>query len=214
MEKTGERYVAARRALIAQADGPRTRKWVAEPEVSDRAVVEATGKSWDQWCDEIAAWANTGPDGPITDHTAIAAYLQTEVKVDPWWAQTVTGGYERITGLRLPYQRPDGTFTAGKSATVTIDGAELRRMLVDEQDRADLFPGHHTELRSRPDAKRLRFSLGPGVVQITVDPAKAKAKADQAERYKVSVSHEKLPTFDDVETWKHYWTEWLEAIAE
>ncbi len=208
MEKTGERYAAARRALIQQADEPRKRVWVAQPEVGDDAVSEATGKGWEQWCDIIDCWAGQGPGAPVTDHTAIAAHLQGELGVDPWWAQTVTVGYERITGLRLPYQRPDGTFTAGKSATVTVDGEELRRLLLSDADRPDLFPGHDTALVSRPEAKRMRFSLGPGVVQITIDPT------DRAGRHRIGVSHEKLPTFDEVEVWKHYWGEWLAAIGD
>ena len=234
MAKTGERYVAARRALIAQTDQPRKRVWMAEPEVSDSGVTAATGKGWEQWCDISDQWAGVNPKAetaePITDHTAIATYLRDELGVDAWWSQGVTVGYERITGLRLPYQRPDGTFTAGKSATLNVDGVQLRNMLLSDQDRQDLFPGHQTELLSRPDAKRMRVAIGTGVVEITIDPAttssddsdaknetprnKVGNKARNKVRYKVSVSHRKLSTFDEVETWKHYWGEWLAAVGD
>ncbi len=237
MAKTGERYVAARRALIEQTDRPRKRAWMAEPEMSDSAVTEATGKGWEQWCDIIDRWAGVDPKSetsknetsrnetskgktgrPITDHTAIATYLRDELGVDAWWSQSVTVGYERITGLRLPYQRPDGTFTAGKSATLDVDGVQLRTMLLSEQDRQDLFPGHQTELLSRPDAKRMRVAIGTGVVEITIDPATTSSddreQKNESPRYKVSVSHRKLATFDEVETWKHYWGEWLAAVGD
>ncbi len=199
MEKTGERYGAARRTLIARS-GTHGRTWVAEPEMSDTAVREATGRGWDEWCDLIEAWP-----GHAEGHTAIAAHLQDAQGLDGWWAQTVTVGYERITGIRLPYQRADGTFTAGKSKTVTVDAAELRRALLDDAARVDVFGGIESTLRSSPDAKVLRFGIGSGVAQIDI------AARDDG-RAKVTVAHEKLPKAEDVPVWKAFWTEWLAAI--
>lgn len=205
MDKTGERYAAARQALIEQALARQStgrRVWAAEPETSDAAVVEATGRGYDEWCDLIDRWS-----GDSTDHTAVAAYVHQELGVDHWWAQTITVGYERITGLRLPYQRPDGTFTAGKSKTVSVETELLRKMLVDDGHRSDLFPGTDTELRSKPSAKVIRMSIGPGVALIGLDGV-------DPGRTKVSVQHEKLPTYDSVEEWKFYWSEWLDAIDD
>jgi hypothetical protein len=119
----------------------------------------------------------------------------------------VTVGWERITGRRLPYQRPDGTFTAGKSRTVRVEAADLRAMLLDETDRADLFPGQQTALRSRTTTKDVRLAIGPGTALFTL--------ATQPDgRTKVTVSHERLPEYDDVQEWKVYWDKWLEALAE
>ncbi|HSK28245.1 MAG TPA: hypothetical protein VK894_15145 [Jiangellales bacterium] len=202
MEKTGERYGAARRVLLEQAGHGRRRHWVAEPETADATLLEHTGRGWDDWCDVIDAWP-----GHDDGHTAVAAYVREEHRVDGWWAQTVTVGWERITGRRLPYQRPDGTFTAGKSRTVAVDADELRAMLLDEADRADLFPGYETVLRSRPTTKDVRVAIGPGTALFTLAPA-----GDG--RTKVTVTHERLPGYDDVVEWKLYWEKWLEALAE
>ncbi|MGH8873009.1 MAG: hypothetical protein ACRDWS_13675 [Acidimicrobiia bacterium] len=170
--------------------------------MSDDSVRSATGRGWDEWCDVIDAWP-----GHTGGHTAIASHLQGEHGVDSWWAQTVTVGYERITGLRLPYQQPDGTFSAGKSRTVTADAARLRGMLLDDTGRADLFPGLDTELRSQPTAKVLRIAIGPGVAQIALD--------FQAEgRVKITIAHERLPSPGEVDRWKQYWTDWLESVDE
>ncbi|MDP9071405.1 MAG: hypothetical protein M3N68_09010, partial [Actinomycetota bacterium] len=190
MEKTGERYGAARRVLVEQASTGRRRTWAAEPETSDDSVRSATGRGWDEWCDVLDAWP-----GHTEGHTAIAAHLQHNHGIDGWWAQTVTVGYERITGRRQPYQQPDGTFSAHKSRTVTADPAVLRELLLDETDRADLFPGLDTELRSRPTSKVIRLAIGPGTAQIAIDP-RADGKA------KVTVEHERLPTLEEVEQWK------------
>lgn len=202
MAKTGERYGAARRVLIEQAATRGGRRWVSEPETGDDAVREATGRGYDEWCDLIEAWPSHDEG-----HTAVAAWLQDEHDVDGWWAQTVTVGWERITGRRLPHQRPDGTFSAGRTRTVTTDVAALREMLLDDEDRAALFPGHETELRSRPTAKTLRIGIGGGVAQIAIDE-----RPDG--RATVSVAHERLPEPGDVDHWKAFWGDWLEALDE
>jgi hypothetical protein len=202
MEKTGERYGAARRALIEKSVNPDRRQWVSEPEMADDTLRESTGKGWDEWCDLIDAWP-----GKARDHTAIATFLREEHAVDGWWAQTITVGYERITGLRLPYQQPDGTFSAGKSRTVSADPTMLRQLLLDDDARNDLFPGFDTELRSRPTTKVLRVAIGPGVAQFSLD-------ALDDGRVKVAVVHDKLASPAQVEEWKSYWSAWLEAIDE
>lgn len=202
MADTGERYAAARRALLSSRPVSSSREWAAQPEVSDDAVREGTGQSWDQWCAQIEQ------DCPgETDHTVIATHLHEVVGVDVWWAQTITIGFERITGLRLPYQRPDGTFTAGSSRTVRVDATLLRSMLLDDDGRADLFPTIATELRSRPTSKAIRVAMTSGVAQIALTPV-------SEGRVKVSIQHNQLPRFDDVEHWKGWWSAWLDALEE
>ncbi|MGH8926680.1 MAG: hypothetical protein ACRDWA_18955 [Acidimicrobiia bacterium] len=202
MEKTGERYNAARRVLIEQAEGRKSsgRKWIAEPEMSEEKIRAKTGRGWDEWTDLLDSWSAV-----TKGHTAIATHVREGYGVDGWWAQSVTVGYERIKGLRLRYQGPDGTFTANKSKTVKVDPKALRRMLLNDEDRNDLFPGFETELRSRPNAKALRVGVGPGVAMFSIDPL-------EDGRAKVTVSHEKLESTEDVELWKKYWSEWLTAI--
>lgn len=47
MAKTGERYSAARRALIEQTQGPAA--WVSQPEASEEAIRKNTGRGWEEW---------------------------------------------------------------------------------------------------------------------------------------------------------------------
>ncbi len=202
MEKTGERYAAARQALLQQAEARRSRIWVSEPDLTDDAVRSATGRGWDEWCDLIESWP-----GHHDGHTAIARHLEDVVGVDPWWAQGITVGFERITGRRLPHQQQDGTFTASRSRTVTLDHQMLNLLLRDPKGRAALFPAHATELRSKPSSKAARIGIGPGVAVISVEP-----QGDS--RAKVTIAHERLPEFADVDEWRFYWSEWLDAIGE
>ena len=203
MARTGERYAAARRVLIEQAQRRRAasgRVWHAEPEVADDALAAATGRGWNAWCDLIDAWP-----GHARGHTAVARWLVAQHSVDGWWAQGVTVGWERITGRRLPHQMADGTFTAAKSRTISGDASALRAMLLDAAARADLFAGHATTLKSKPASKSIRLAIGDGVAQFDIE-----AKDDG--RVKVTVSHAKLPTHESVEQWKFFWSEWLEAV--
>ncbi len=111
--------------------------------------------------------------------------------MDAWWSQAVTGGYERITGRRLPHQRPDGTFTADKSMTISIEADRLRALLLDDDDRQDLFGGDVTELRSKTASKAIRLGVGNGVALISIE-------SKPEGRSKVTIAHERLPTLDDV----------------
>ncbi len=213
MEKTGERYAAARQALIEQADGPnngpRVRTWISRPETSDDAVAAATGRGWDQWIDMIERW-----DGDGDDHAAVARYLEAEHGLDGWWSQTVTVGFERITGRRLPHQRADGTFAVSKSATVDVAADRLQAMLLDDTDRADLFPGQATRRRSRPSSKAIRIGFVTGVAAIGLETVGDGGGASGQARTKVTVRHEELPDPTAVDHWRGYWAQWLEAIGE
>jgi hypothetical protein len=216
MEQTGERYGAARRALLGgfvdpapatPTDPTRRRERASEPEVDDLAIMRATGRDWDEWCDLIDAWP-----GNDRGHAAIAAHVAETYGVDGWWGQGVTVGYERITGRRVVNQMADGTFSAGKTRTVTGDVAVLRSLIVDVAGRDEVFPGLETRLRSKPESKALRLGVAIdgeaiGSVLFSFTP-----KPDR--RVMVNVSHDGLPDGAAVERWKQYWSDWLAAIDE
>jgi hypothetical protein len=202
MARTGEKYGAARRVLLEQAKAPDDRGWVFDPEHTDEVIRANTGRGWDEWRELIDAWS-----GRDLGHAAVAAWLQEQHGVPGWWAQSVTVGWERITGRRLPHQVADGTFTANRSATITADPDALRELLLDPEGRDELFPGLAPELRSRPTSKALRIGLTAGVAEIAIE-----RKGDG--RVKVTVSHAKLPAADEVAFWKAFWGDWLAALDD
>lgn len=205
MQLTGERYTTARAALLARTERmnrERARSWVSEPELNEESILRGTGHGWEHWCSLIDGWGIEP-----WDHSLVAARLLAETGLNGWYSQGITVGYERITGIRLPHQMLDGTFTANKSRTIELDASELRAALLDEGARDDLFPDGSTRLRSRPTSKAVRIEIGPGVAGFALEE-----RPDG--RTKVTVSHEKLPTYDDVERWKFWWSEWLDALAE
>ena len=185
------------RKMIDQESG---RDWVSQPEVESQRVVDATGRGWDEWCDIVDDWP-----GHEQGHAAVAAWLESEHGVSAWWAQTITIGWERITGRRLPGEMPDGTFTANRSKTVVVDHAELRENLLDGDGREKLFPGRSTELRSKPSAKAIRIGFADTVATISLT-----SKGDG--RVAVSVQHAKLAAPADIDLWKIYWDEFFASI--
>lgn len=202
MATTGERYTAARKILLTEATSSGERQWVSKPDLSEEAITTTTARGWNEWCDVIDASPRQ-----TEGHTAIATYLRDTHGIDPWWAQAITVGYERITGLRLPYQRSDGTFTADKSKIVAQDSVMLRALLLDSDGRDHLFAGKKSDLLSKPSSKGIRLQIGPGVALISLDEA-------PDNRTKVVISHEGLPVFSDVAEWKFFWNDWLQALTE
>ncbi len=176
------------------------RGWVSHPELAEERVREATGHGWDEWCELIEAWPGSS-DG----HAAVAAWLHAEHGVDPWWAQGVTVGWERITGRRQPGQMADGTFTANASRRVEVDAPTLRAALLDDAARTRLLGGVASTLRSRATSTSLRFGLEVGVALIAMDPLPDGRTA-------VTVAHEKLPSAAEVATAKAFWAGWLASL--
>ncbi len=217
MEKTGERYGAARRALLggfvdaatAATNMPhnRPRVRISEPEVDDLAIKRATGRDWDEWCDLIDAWP-----GNDRGHGAIAAHVAEAYGVEGWWGQGVTVGYERIAGRRVLNQMSDGTFSAGKTRTVIVDVDLLRSLIVDDDGRTSLFPGLDTHLRSKPTSKALR--IGIAIEGRAVGSALFSFTPKPDGKVLLNVSHDELPDAGAVTRWKQYWTDWLAAIDD
>lgn len=187
---------------MTEVAGKGSPSWVADPGTHVEVVRERTGRGWDQWRALIDAWPGHG-DG----HTAVARWLEQEHGIDGWWAQQVTVGWERITGRRLPNQLADGTFTASRSATRSLDADALRARLLDDLERAALFPGLVAELRSRPTSKNVRLGLPEGVAEVSLV-----TKPDG--RVTVTVQHQKLPSPEAVSRWKAFWGDWLDDLPE
>lgn len=198
MAKTGEKYGAARRALLPAGESP---GWVHEPPHSDAVIRRRTGRGWDDWRQIIDAWP-----GRADGHAAIARHLVADHGVDEWWAQGVTVGYERITGKRAANQRGDGSFEASVSRTLTGDLQWLRVALLEDSAREDLLGGMASELRSKATSKAIRVGVESTVVQFAFYPVK--------DRVRLTVTHTRLPGAEEVTAWKGYWGDWLDAIVE
>jgi hypothetical protein len=170
-----------------------------KPPVSDTAVERATGKTWKAWREDLDAWACN------LDHTVLARRLRDERGLSGWWAQTVAGGWEVLTGRRDPHQRAcaGGTYQATASKTVAAgpDAVEAAFELPDFAEWGP--PGVFTRTSGTP-GKSVNGQWSEGGRLAIWLAAKMPGKTQ------ISLSHEGVETAQACERWK---TEWRAALG-
>jgi hypothetical protein len=201
MEKTGERYTAARAALLA-AEEPKATDGPALT-MSDEAIRRRTGRGWEEWFDLLDEWGAV--ERP---HPEIARWLREERGVDGWDAQSVTVSYERARGLRAVGERPEGfSITASKTVEVPVD--RLFDAFVDESLRERWLPDGRLRERTATKPKSARFDWGDGETRVVVG---FDAKGD--EKSSVALEHARLADAGEAERMKVYWRDRVAALKE
>jgi uncharacterized protein YndB with AHSA1/START domain len=188
MEKTGERYTAARRMLIA---GPE----------ESAATEQATGRSNEQWFALLDEWG-----AAERTHAEIARWLADQEGVSNWWSQMVTVAYEQARGRRLPHERPDG-FTITASKTVAVPVADLFAAVSDDTRRARWLPDAPLRLRTSTAPKSARYDWEDGATRVNVGFT---ARSETTST--IALSHERLPDPDAAEEMKRWWRERLAEL--
>lgn len=135
MAKTGERYAAARRHIVADdPSGPLEASALppraADPGMTEPAIAAGSGEGWDHWFRLLDGWGATE-----RTHTDIARFVRDEQGVDGWWAQAVTVGYERARGLRARHQTTRG-FEVSVSKTIAAPREEVWAAFLEAPPRA------------------------------------------------------------------------------
>ncbi len=205
MQKTGESYTTARAQLLhrkPEAPSPAPSQYARLAGRSDAALKAKTGCTWERWVKALDyVQAHTWP------HRDIARYVHEKFKVDGWWAQTVTVGYERIKGLRAIGQRRDGGFEASKSKTFTVPLARLYRAWSDARTRTRWLPGVDLTIRTATRNKSMRITW-PDRTSVALGFAGKSAGKSQ-----VAIQHQKLPDKPAATRMKEFWAERLAALG-
>ena len=159
MDKTGERYTAARRNVAASADAPTptAAKLAASapPPVSNESVRKATGRGWDEWFDILYDAGALG-----WKHPDIARWVVAEHGISGWWAQSVTVGFERARGLRAEHERPSG-FSLSATKTVDVPVERLYEAFTNGK-RRNAWLGHAVRVRSSTAPRTINLDWGDG----------------------------------------------------
>ena len=202
MQKTGERYAAARRHVVREEVEPLPPR-VSEPGMSEASILKGTGKGWDDWFRILDAWGGTQHD-----HTEIARYVSEVLGVGSWWSQSVTVGYERARGMRAPNQRPDW-FEVSVSKTLDMPPMEAWRAFVEPKRRAAwLDLGLRMRTGTRTMGRGARFDVPSEGTRVNVAFV---PKRD--DRCVVTVTHVKLDGPDDVAAHRVAWRQRLGRLA-
>lgn len=225
MAKTGESYATARTQLVRRADGragpPTDARATKPPEfeaiseaaathhpadsfelpMSDESVRKGTGRGWDEWFSALDAWGATQ-----RPRREIVLWLVSEHAVDGWWAQSLTGGYERARGLRAKHQMAAG-YSVAASRTIGVPADELLAAFTDERTRAGWLPD--VVLRQRPTraayTARFDWPEPSSMVVVFLTPI-GEGKS------RVTVQHEKMPDAATAGHFKQLWRERLVAL--
>jgi hypothetical protein len=222
MKKTGEAYTAARAQIIrksparaaspaddssatatvaAQASKPTA--YAALAGTSDASIKEKTGCTWERW---VYALDRQGAEE--MSHRDIASLVNTKYKLDGWWSQTVTVGYERIKGLRVRGQRRDGSYEATKSRTFNVPVTVLFDAWADASIRRRWLNGATVKVRTATAPKSMRLGWADGGIIAVGFIPKGTSKSV------VAVAHAKLPDKATADRVKQYWSERLDALGE
>ena len=200
MTKTGEAYTAARSQLLRKSAPPPDYASLAG--MADAAVKEKTGRTWEQWVRTLDKH-----DAERMTHRDIALLVSGTYKVQAWWTQTVTVGYERIKGLRVRGQRRDGTFEASKSRTFGVSVDELFDAWADAAVRKRWLDATGVKVRSATKPKAMRILWPDGSVVIVGFTPKGDTRSS------VAIAHTKLPDRETANQLKVYWAEQFDALG-
>jgi len=205
MQKTGEAYTTARSRLLAKKPSttPASIDYAKLAGKSDAAIKARTGCTWERWVHALdyagaAAWS----------HRDTVQYVVDKFKIDGWWAQTVTVGYERIKGRRAIGQRMDGTYEATKSKVFGAPLTRVFRAFHDARTRKRWLTDVDVEIRSATRGKSIRM-IWPDRTPVVVGFTRQAAGKTQ-----VAVQHGKLPDKATATRLKTYWAERFTALGE
>tara|TARA_R110002072_G_scaffold54220_3_gene142353 strand:+ start:1732 stop:2271 length:540 start_codon:yes stop_codon:yes gene_type:complete len=175
---------------------------MSEPPVSDAAVTDATGRSWADWKSELDTW------GVDLDHAAIARRLKDDFGLAPWWAQTVTGGWEIMTGRRDRHEMPSG-FQASASKTIAADPEVVTAAFTEPSVFSGWGPkGRLAVTTSKPGRSVSGRWEGDEGGRVAVHIAHDGAKS------RITLSHEKLTNAGDCEALKLAWRSALAVLKD
>lgn len=213
MLKTGESYTAAltqvrRKAAPTpgKAAPPRIAienvDYAALAGMSDKVLKERTGCTWERWVPLLDRLGAAG-----MRHGELARMIHEKFKVDGWWAQAVTVGYERITGKRAIGQRMDGSYEASKSRTFNVPVAKVFAAFEKPSQRKKWLDGEKVVLRTATANKSVRLGWSDRTIVAVWFTPKGTGKTA------VSLAHSKLPDRATSTRLKQFWGERLDALG-
>jgi len=215
MKKTGEAYTAARAQILKKPKSKPSPRLAAAlsaaPKqdyaklagMSDASIKAKTGCNWERWVKSLDRW---GADKK--SHREIVDMVSKTWKIDGWWAQTVTVGYERIKGLRARGQRRDGSYEATKSRTFDVPVTTLYDAWADKSVRDRWLASENVKVRTATAPKSIRLGLADGSILAVGFLPKGKAKSS------VAVTQNKLPDKETANRLKQYWTDQLDSLGK
>ncbi len=180
--------------------------------ISEAAVKKATGCTWDRWCTAL----DRAGARDLSHKEIVAAVGKISPKLDGWWQQMVTVGYEQARGLREKHQRPDG-YSISVSRTIGAPVGDLFKAFRDARTRrrwldlaapgAGAADGADIVIRKATPNKSLRITWADGATYVEVNLyGKGPGKSQ------VALQHNKLAGAKAAAAKKKYWAGQLDVL--
>lgn len=179
-------------------------KTSSRAQLSDKALILKTEKSFEQWfeiLDSIGALS--------MDHAKIVQYLCEQYGEEhKWHFQMVTVVYEREKKNRPKYEKADGLFEISVSKTIKASIHRAYDAWNDSKIRRRWLPEPIT-IKSATIDKSMRILWHADDTILVI------AFYDKnSDKCQVVVQHQKLPGSEEAETMKQFWAKRLEIIKD
>ena len=170
--------------------------------VGDEAVSAKTGKSWKEW---FALLDKAGAHK--MEHKDVALYLYETHKVDGWWSQMITVGYEQARGKREKHQRAAGHYDISVSRTLEVPFSKVFNVWQNETVRNKWLKENGLTIRKATPNKTMRITWVDNNTSLEVYfYSKGPAKSQ------IVVQHSKLPDSKAADKMKTYWSKALDRL--
>lgn len=180
--------------------------------ISDAAVKKATGCTWERWCTAL----DRAGCRDMSHKEIVAAVGKISPKLDGWWRQMVTVGYEQARGLREKHQKPDG-WSISVSRTIGVPVGDLFKAFKDTRTRrrwldlaapgAGAAGGADIVIRKATLNKSLRITWADGATHVEVNLSRKGPGKSQ-----VALQHDKLSSAKAAAAKKKYWAGQLDGL--
>jgi uncharacterized protein YndB with AHSA1/START domain len=197
---------------------------VTQYPMTDEAILEATGKTWETWFAELDTRG-----GPGQGRRAVGDYLFGECKLDPWWSATLVVAYEDARGVVEKDGRSKGyMICVTKTITAPLDRVYAAWASADElnhwfssSNQAEVVDGGRyqsadgdtgTYKRVRPN-KDLRMTwenpaYTPGTQVDVAFADKGKGKTG------ITITHDRIQTRAEADGLRAGWAAAMDALKQ
>lgn len=170
--------------------------------VGDDAVRAKTGKGWKEW---FALLDKAG--ARKMEHKDVALYLYETHKVDGWWSQMITVGYEQARGRREKHQRAAGHYDISVSRTLELPVSKVFNAWQNESVRSKWLKENGLAIRKATSNKSMRVTWTDQKTSLEINfYSKGPTKSQ------LVVQHSKLPDAKAAAKMKTYWSKTLDRL--
>jgi uncharacterized protein YndB with AHSA1/START domain len=175
--------------------------------ITDKLVVEKTGRTMAEWFDELDRMGAAEMDHPAIFE--LVAGTEALKGLGQWNQNLLATSYEWDRGLKERGSRPDGTIEISVSKTVNAPVEMLYQALTDDEFRERWLPNQTLNFRKTTPNKSARITWSDGRTSLSVE-----LYGKGSDKAQIVVQHMKLPDADTAAEMKSFWSAALGSLKQ